>query len=350
MGVSRQSLYTARNLRAASRFSSLYLCPSCFVRYFQSSQRRSSEPRPTNLPKPNKRLEDFGKVIRDEYSVIRDHYDTPKHPIVLAHGLLGFAELRLAGPLLPGVQYWRGIKEALSMKGTEVMTATVPPSASIETRAQALAENIASAARGKEVNIVAGLDARYMITHLKPKDFKVLSLTTIATPHRGSAVADYVLQRIGDDRLAQLYYLLDRIRIETGAFSQLTREYMEQDFNPSTPDIHDVRYFSYGAVMQSRLWSVFRLSHRLLEQIEGYNDGLVSVASSKWGGEAGYKGTLMGVSHLDLINWTNRLKWLAGEITGKKPKFNAVAFYLDIAGTCQLLLASYCALKNKSNP
>lgn len=80
-----------------------------------------------------------------------------------------------------------------------------------------------------------------MITHLKPKSFKVLSLTTIATPHRGSAVADYVLQQIGDDRLAQLYYVLEQIKVETGAFSQLTREYMEKSFNPSTPDVEDVR-------------------------------------------------------------------------------------------------------------
>jgi triacylglycerol lipase len=77
---------------------------------------------------------------------------------------------------------------------------------------------------------------------------------------------------------------------------------------------------------------VFRLSHRILAEAEGPNDGLVSVASSLWGGEAGYKGTLVGVSHLDLINWTNRLKWLAAEVTGKPRKFNAIAFYLDIAG------------------
>ncbi|KAL4901787.1 hypothetical protein BDW74DRAFT_159531 [Aspergillus multicolor] len=318
----------ARSLRTTSHFpSNRYICPSCSVRHFRSSRSRRASADP--------RLEEFGKVIRDEYAVIRDHYDTPKHLIVLAHGLLGFAELRLAGPLLPGIHYWRGIKEALSMKGVEVMTATVPPSASIEMRAKVLAENIASAARGREVNIVAhsmsGLDSRYMITHLKPKDFKVLSLTTIATPHRGSAVADYVLEQIGNDRLTQLYYLLEKIRIESGAFSQLTREYMEKTFNPTTPNIDDVRYYSYGAVMEPRFWSVFRLSHRLLQEIEGYNDGLVSVASSKWGGEDGYKGTLMGVSHLDLINWSNRLKWLAGEITGQKPNFNAVAFYLDIA-------------------
>ena len=81
--------------------------------------------------------------------------DTPKHPIILAHGLLGFSELRLAGPLLPGIHYWRGIKEAFSLKGVEVIAASVPPSASIEMRAKVLAETIASAARGREVNIVA---------------------------------------------------------------------------------------------------------------------------------------------------------------------------------------------------
>ncbi|KAL2808942.1 Alpha/Beta hydrolase protein [Aspergillus granulosus] len=327
MGITPGRSLIARNTRTSNllRSSSWFLCPNRAVRPFCSSRRSNSR-----VP-ADPRLEDLGKVIRDEYAVIREHYDSPKHPIILAHGLLGFAELRLAGPLLPGIQYWRGIKEALSMKGIEVHTATVPPSASIEMRAEALEKTIASAARGKKVNIVAGLDSRYMISHLKPKDFKVLSLTTIATPHLGSAVADYVLKQIGDDRLAQLYYLLEKVRIESGAFSQLTREYMEKTFNPNTPDVGDVRYFSYGAVMQPRLWSVFRLSHRLLDQIEGYNDGLVSVASSKWGGEDGYKGTLMDVSHLDLINWSNRLKWLAGELTGQKPKFNAVAFYLDIA-------------------
>lgn len=62
-------------------------------------------------------------------------------------------------------------------------------------------------------------------------------------------------------------------------------------------------------------WTVFRQSHRILEQLEGPNDGLVSVASSRWGS---YKGTLVGVSHLDLINWSNRLKWLVSELIGRK--------------------------------
>jgi hypothetical protein len=74
-------------------------------------------------------------------------------------------------------------------------------------------------------------------------------------------------------------------------------------------------------MFEPEFWSVFRQSHRFLEAEEGPNDGLVSVESSKWGGEASYKGTLVGVSHLDLINWTNRLKWLAAELTGQPRKY-----------------------------
>ena len=50
---------------------------------------------------------------------------------------------------------------------------------------------------------------------------------------------------------------------------------------------------------------------------EGPNDGLVSVASSRWGS---YKGTLVDVSHLDLINWTNRLRWFVWQLMGNPRK------------------------------
>ncbi|MCJ1469445.1 hypothetical protein MMC07_008078 [Pseudocyphellaria aurata] len=166
----------------------------------------------------------------------------------------------------------------------------------------------------------SGLDSRYMISRLKPPNVMVLSLTTIASPHRGSAFADYLFDRIGQKRLSRLYGAFRTLRIETGAFSQLTRRYMQEDFNPKTPDREGVRYFSYGATVQPSLWSAFRQSHRIIEQAEGANDGLVSVKSSQWGGESGYKGTLIGVSHLDLINWTNRLRWLIWRLAGKKRK------------------------------
>jgi triacylglycerol lipase len=209
-----------------------------------------------------------------------------------------------------------------------------------------------------------------MISELKPKGVNVLSLTTIATPHHGSAFADYLFQRIGPMNIPRLYKALEFFGFETGAFEQLTNKYMAESFNPRTPDSPDVRYFSYGAQLNPHLTSVFRKSHGVVKAAEGENDGLVSVQSSQWGE---YKGTLDNVSHLDLINWTNRLRvrylmnlsetrtdivtvrnhlqdrqsvslmaslltpavfqrWYLWSLTGTPRNFNAIAFYLHITG------------------
>lgn len=154
------------------------------------------------------------------------------------------------------------------------------------------------------MNIIAhsmgGLDARYMISHLQPKNVAVHSLVTVASPHHGSAFADYVFDQIGAEHLPSVYKFVEGIGMDTGAFQQLTQRYMAEEFNPRTPDDPDVRYFSYGAMMDvPPLLSPFRQSHSVITEAEGSNDGLVSVASSQWGT---YKGTLVGVSHLDLIN------------------------------------------------
>ena len=153
-----------------------------------------------------------------------------------------------------------------------------------------------------------------MISRLKPPNVDVKSLTTIATPHRGSAFADYMFTRIGPVYVPKLYKTLEYYGLDTGAFAQLTRQYMNEVFNPATPDLDGVKYFSYGANLAPTKWSIFLYSHAVIKELEGVeNDGLVSVSSAKWGV---YKGTLTGVSHLDLINWTNRVKWMFWQLTG----------------------------------
>ena len=175
---------------------------------------------------------------------------------------------------------------------------------------------------------MGGLDARCMISKLKPQNVNVLSLTTIATPHRGSYFADYLFDQIGSQRLPKVYKALKTLSVETDAFSQLTRGYMKETFNPANPDVDGVKYFSYGAAETPSRFSAFHHTHRQLFEKEGLNDGLVSVESSRWGQ---YEGTLMEVSHLDLINWTNRMRWLLWRMMGKQQNFNAIAFYLSIA-------------------
>lgn len=222
------------------------------------------------------------------------------------------------GQNLPGIEYWRGIREALSRKDVEVITCTVPSSGSIEARAAKLAEDIAFKAGGKSVNIVGhsmgGLDARYMISRLQPPNVDVKSLTTISSPHRGSAFADYMFKRIGPIYVPKLYKALDSFGLDTGAFAQLTRKYMNEEFNPKTPDVKGIKYYSYGANLEPTKWSIFKYSHDVIKALEdSENDGLVSVRSARWGT---YQGTITGVSHLDLINWTNRLKWMFLRLTG----------------------------------
>lgn len=101
------------------------------------------------------RLENVDNLIEDEFAVLKSSYEAPQNPIILAHGLLGFDELRLGGANLPGIEYWYGITQALAAKGVEVITSAVPPSGSIEKRAEKLAEAIERRAKGKAVNIIA---------------------------------------------------------------------------------------------------------------------------------------------------------------------------------------------------
>ena len=112
------------------------------------------------------------------------------------------------------------------------------------------------------------------------------------------------------------------------AFRQLTTGYMRDQFNPKIINDENVkyddsaklticaersRYYSYGAVFDPPFWSIFSRSHAVISGREGPNDGLVSVESSKWGE---YRGTLANVSHLDLINWTNRVNWYLRNLWG----------------------------------
>ncbi|PSK51865.1 hypothetical protein B9Z65_3132 [Elsinoe australis] len=101
------------------------------------------------------RIRELGRLIEDDYASVRANYEKPRNPIVLAHGLLGFDELHIAGSRLPGLHYWRGITEALTARGVECIIASVSPSGSIEARAEKLSECIARKAPGKSVNIIA---------------------------------------------------------------------------------------------------------------------------------------------------------------------------------------------------
>lgn len=221
----------------------------------------------------------------------------PRFPIVLCHGLLGFDKIGIQGFVL--ARYFNGIPEDLQAQGCTVHITEVSPSSHVRVRANQLKKQIFC--HDGKVNLIAhsmgGLDARYMISRLDGAE-RVASLTTIATPHRGTAVADWGLENLGDK--LNVMSLLELLGMDTAAFHNLTRAYCAREFNPETPNHPGVKYFSLGA--SKSLASMFVpliFSGQILSSAEGPNDGLVSVESAKWGE---YLGTLQA-DHLDEVNW-----------------------------------------------
>ncbi|KIY52223.1 alpha/beta-hydrolase [Fistulina hepatica ATCC 64428] len=293
--------------------------------------------------------------------VLFDPLHAPRYPIVLCHGLYGF-DTRGPG-FLPGLKmrYWRNLMPILRDKvGAEVIVTTVPPTGSISSRAEALNRQLKDKMRGRGVNFLAhsmgGLDCRHLITHLKPSEYAPLSLTSISTPHRGSPFMDWCAEHIGLGRLRQEEARLAQALREAGvteepapnplssplasfpssftalllsvvdtpAYANLTTSYLNQVFNPCTPDDPRVKYFSVaGRVTNIPPWSFFWFPHMIVDGAEQKqredlrraweknhsceekhvwadqapewlrplwardsewgNDGLVTVQSAKWG-------------------------------------------------------------------
>ncbi|KAF8913039.1 Alpha/Beta hydrolase protein [Gymnopilus junonius] len=266
---------------------------------------------------------------------LKKKYLSPHNPVVFCHGLLGFDSVTIGPSIAPlQVAHWRGIKEVLEENGTEVLITRVPATSSPKDRAKVLEEKISSVYPGRSVHLIGhsmgGLDCRYLTTHLTHRKFKVLSVTTIATPHRGSSFADHFLNTVGPERMPSVLSLLDLLPNGGGdgkAFEALTIESMRK-FNEETPDVPGVRYFSWGAVYEPGLIDTWKWPHSVILEKEGPNDGLVSVESSKW--VWNLPGTLSQVNHLDLVGWINTARYKWAEMMGKEIKFRPATFYLGI--------------------
>lgn len=274
-------------------------------------------------------------------------------PIVLAHGFN-------AGR--GGFWGFYHVREALEADGHVVYLAEVPPFASTADRAVSLGRQIdwlLGQTGARRVNIVAhsmgGLDSRYLVTTLGYHD-RVASITTISTPHRGSPVADTVLAalpRLFDpivDYLATLwgrtYNDVRRGADVRQALLALATETVRR-FNLATPDHAQVFYQSWAGV--SSVGGLHNASDRVA--CEGVllgdgrvadrmnpllvpgaaviaggvklipNDGMVAVASAKWGWFRG----CIPADHLDEV----------GQIENDEPDadtgFDHIRFYRNLA-------------------
>jgi hypothetical protein len=190
--------------------------------------------------------------------------------------------------------------------------------------------------KNTEVNFIGhsmgGLDCRHLITHLNPTEYRPISLTTLSTPHRGSSFMDFCRDYLGLGRItpkksatskstpkvpvepivssindiakktdvqtslssAILTHTMLARTLDTPAYANLTTSFLQNTFNPMTPDSPNVEYFSFGAVIPKPppgeedtglpIWHPLYLPHKVVTEREGReNDGLVSLKSARWG-------------------------------------------------------------------
>ncbi|CAO1620042.1 unnamed protein product [Sympodiomycopsis kandeliae] len=161
---------------------------------------RPSGPDPEYLTKP---CDDINALM--QHPDILENVRSPRNTIVLCHGLYGFD---VRGPFFGlEIHYWAVVLDILRKKiGADVVVRGVPGTGSIAQRAKVLHDFLCSeeaGVRGKKLNFIGhsmgGLDARYLISHLKPKpeEYTPVSLTTISTPHKGSPFMDWCNANVG---------------------------------------------------------------------------------------------------------------------------------------------------------
>jgi triacylglycerol lipase len=244
--------------------------------------------------------------------------DVSCEPIILMHGFAGFRELG------PGQQVWleyfTNVRRQLGAMGYRVFAPQVSPFDDPLDRAQqwfSAIEKIRRETGSDKVHLVGhsqgGLDARVLVAPFTgPHDTpvgplfglgygpRVASLTTIATPHFGSVIADAVVQDIPGHKQAvtalmwSLNLITALIRGEQQdtdrAVKALTREFMLEDFNRIIEDDPNVRYYAVAGDPGCRdvVHPWLRPEYKDIKRTApaeggGPNDGLVTVSGSFFG-------------------------------------------------------------------
>jgi triacylglycerol lipase len=217
-------------------------------------------------------------------------------PIVLAHGLFGFTRLSV-GPLTIA-SYFRGIPESLQAAGNQVLVTRVPSIAGVEDRARQLGDQILRAFPDQPVHLIGhsmgGLDARRLLAEPSWSS-RILSLTTIGTPHLGSTLADFAKLKFG-----RIWRLLISLGIDPQGCLDVTRRAARR-FHRRHPAPGTVPCFSIAGdpPIETVCWPLHR-THSALLELEGPNDGLVSVESAN---AFGTPLPCWPVDHLRQMNW-----------------------------------------------
>jgi triacylglycerol lipase len=199
---------------------------------------------------------------------------------------LVFASGFLAPQKILDIDYFRGLPATYP----EALFPRVAVDGYVRDRAPVLAQEIKNRFPTGEIHIVAhsmgGLDSRFLLSHnLLGLADRVVSLSTVSTPHRGSPVADAILGLIPEIDARPVQAVLNRFAsIRSGALDDLATAAAAK-FNQENPDVAHVHYFSYfgcGHISLALLPTFELIKSRGKTDEERTNDGVVSLSSARW--------------------------------------------------------------------
>ncbi len=199
---------------------------------------------------------------------------------------LVFSSGFLAPQKILAVDYFRD----LPAQYPDALFPSVAVDGRVRDRALVLAQQIKERFPSGEIHIIAhsmgGLDSRFLLSNnLLGVADRVVSLSTLSTPHRGSPVADLALGLIPGIDARPVRAVLDRLSsIGSGALDDLTTT-AAVGFNQENRDLPHVRYLSYFGCgnISLALWATYEfIKSRGRTDDEKTNDGVVSLNSARW--------------------------------------------------------------------
>ena len=219
-----------------------------------------------------------------------------KTGFIFLHGFLGRAETRIAGRTF---EYFRGLRDVTETFDIELAVPQMPGRTGVADRANVAAQTMAAMQADRIVlvgNSMGGLVARTLAHELDPAH-RVQRVITVATPHRGSSLADMALE--GESGMPD--FIVDLFKAAVHDLSVFNAD----AYNAATPNRADVDYHSWAFARDIDEMPMLLKSRaqKLLEN-EGPNDGLVSVQSATWGNCA----PIQRGDHLESIGWSPALK------------------------------------------
>jgi len=244
-----------------------------------------------------------------------------KYPVVLIHGLFGFSK-----DINFFARYWGDIPGLLKKLGVKVYEARVSPAHQVTERGEQLYRQLQGWGHEK-YNLIGhshgGLDARYV---LETYPHMVSSVTTIATPHLGSKVADFLVDQMARHRISKalirvggnfMGHFISTLSgtafpqdtlaalegLTTDALEKFNRKFskgMSEEYCVANQSLYGEQLlYSWGsvgveAISFDLMAQFFKWTSKLFDPGEK-NDGLVSLCSMKFGQ---WLGALEGAHHL----------------------------------------------------